>query len=148
MRNRSERMLRALVYAAALAGVAACNSEILERQAEQIRQQELEISRQRKELEALAASQKVQDAKQQDCVRAFRDYFDKAQTSGNAEHAIALYREGLKLCPEDDVAYYELGRLLAKAGRSSEAAAAFEAALKINPAFADAKRQLDAIQNR
>jgi tetratricopeptide (TPR) repeat protein len=81
-------------------------------------------------------------------VRAFRDYFDKAQTSGNAEQAIALYRQGLKLCPEDDVAYYELGRLLAKAGRSSEAAAAFEAALKINPAFADAKRQLDAIQNR
>ena len=56
MRNRSERMLRAVFYAAALAAVAACNSEVLERQAEQIRQQELEISRQRKELEALAAS--------------------------------------------------------------------------------------------
>ena len=148
MCDRSARMLRIVVLAVALAAVAACNSEILERQAEQIRQQELEINRQRKELEALAAGQKVQDAKQQDCVRAFRDYFDKAQLSANAEQAIALYREGLKLCPEDDVAYYELGRLLAKAGRSGEAAAAFEAALKINPAFTDAKRQLDAIQNR
>ena len=148
MSDRSARMLRIVVLAVALAAVAACNSEILERQAEQIRQQELEINRQRKELEALAAGQKVQDAKQKDCVRAFRDYFDKAQSSANAEQAIALYREGLKLCPEDDVAYYELGRLLAKAGRRGEAAAAFEAALKINPAFTDAKRQLDAIQNR
>ncbi len=34
---------------------AGCNSEALERQAEQIRQQEAEITRQRKELEALAA---------------------------------------------------------------------------------------------
>jgi tetratricopeptide (TPR) repeat protein len=80
-------------------------------------------------------------------VRAFRDYFDKAQLSTNREEAISLYRQGLTICPDDDVAYYELGRALADAGRPAEAAEAFEAALKINPDFADAKRQLDAVRS-
>ena len=122
----------------------ACGSEELARQAEIIRQQESEISRQRKELEALAAGQSIQDEVQRNCLRAFRDYFDKAQLSTNREEAISLYRQGLKICPDDDVAHYELGRALADAGRPAEAADAFEAALKINPDFADAKRQLDA----
>ena len=125
---------------------AGCNSEVLERQAEQIRQQEIEISRQRKELEALAAGQKIQDERLRDCTRAFRDYFDKAQLSTNREETISLYRQGLKICPEDDVAHYELGRALADMGRPAEAADAFEAALKINPDFADAKRQLETIR--
>jgi tetratricopeptide (TPR) repeat protein len=124
----------------------ACNSEVLERQAEQLRQQEAEIARQRKELEALAAGQQVQDQKQKDCVRAFRDYFDKAQLSTNRDQAIALYREGLVICPDDDVAHYELGRALADAGRRAEAEKEFEAALKINPDFTDARRQLDAVR--
>ncbi|HEX9787600.1 MAG TPA: tetratricopeptide repeat protein [Candidatus Binatia bacterium] len=125
----------------------ACNSEVLERQAEQIRRQEIEIARQRQELEALSAGQKIQDQKYKDCLRAFRDYFDKAQLSTNREDAISLYRQGLTICPEDDVAHYELGRALADAGRSAEAANAFEAALKINPDFGDAKRQLDAVRS-
>ncbi|MGH7793718.1 MAG: tetratricopeptide repeat protein [Candidatus Binatia bacterium] len=125
----------------------ACNSEMLERQAEQLRQQEIEIARQRKDLEALAAGQKIQDQKYKDCVRAFRDYFDKAQLSTNREEAISLYRQGLAICPDDDVAHYELGRALADAGRSAEAAEAFEAALKINPDFDEAKRQLDAVRS-
>src|SRR5687768_11560253 len=87
--------------------LAACNSEILERQAEQIRQQEVEIDRQRKELEALAAGQQIQDEKQKDCIRAFREYFDKAQLSTHREEAISLYRRGLAICPDDDVAHYE-----------------------------------------
>ena len=131
---------------ATVAIFAACNSEVLERQAEQIRQQEAEIARQRKELEALAAGQQVQDQKQKDCIRAFRDYFDKAQSSANREDKIALYRQGLTICPDDDVAHYELGRVLADAGRTAEAEQSFEAALKINPDFADARKQLDAIR--
>lgn len=124
----------------------ACNSEVLGRQAAQLRQQEIEISQQNKELEALAAGQAIQDAKQKDCIRAFRDYFDKAQLSTNREEAISLYRQGLAICPDDEVAHYELGRALVNAGRSAEAANSFEAALKINPDFADARRQLDAIR--
>jgi len=125
---------------------AACNSEVLERQAGQIREQEQEIARQRKELEALAAGQQIQDQKQQDCNRAFRDYFDKAQQSTNREQTIALYRDGLAICPDDDVAHYELGRALADAGRPADAEREYETALKINPDFADARRQLEALR--
>lgn len=132
---------------AAVVSFTACNSELLERQAEQLRQQEIEIVRQRKELEAFAAGQKIQDQKYKDCVRAFRDYFDKAQLSTNREEAISLYRQGLEICPDDDVAHYELGRVLADAGRPAEAAEAFEAALKINPDFDEAKRQLEAVRS-
>lgn len=139
------KTVRWSIFCAMLWMLAACNSEMLERQAEQIRQQEAEIDRQRKELEALAAGQQIQDKKQKDCIRAFREYFDKAQLSKNRDEAILLYRQGLAICPDDDVAHYELGRTLADAGRSAEAARSFEAALKINPNFADARRQLDAI---
>jgi tetratricopeptide (TPR) repeat protein len=126
---------------------AACNSEVLERQAGQIREQEQEIARQRKELEALAAGQQVQDQKQQDCNRAFRDYFDKAQQSTDREQTIALYRDGLAICPDDDVAHYELGRTLADMGRRTEAEREYEVALKINPDFVDARRQLEALRS-
>jgi tetratricopeptide (TPR) repeat protein len=122
-------------------------SEVLERQAEQIRQQNDEIARQRKDIEALAAGKQVQDQKQQDCSRAFRDYFDKAQLSTNRDETIALYRQGLQLCAEDDVAHYELGRALADAGRRDEAEKEFQAALNINPGFAEARRQLEAMRN-
>jgi tetratricopeptide (TPR) repeat protein len=124
----------------------ACLNEALERQAEQIKQQEMEIARQRKELEALTAGQKIQDQKQRDCVRAFREYFDKAQLSTNRDEAISLYRKGLEICPDDDIAHYELGRALAGSGQPAEAERAFEAALKINPDFTDARRQLEAVR--
>ena len=124
----------------------ACLNEALERQAEQIRQQEIEIAKQRQELEALAAGQQIQNQKQRDCNRAFREYFDKAQLATNREQAISLYRQGLEICSDDDVAHYELGRALADAGRFGEAEKSFEAALKINPDFTEARRQLDAIR--
>ncbi len=146
MSNLTVPTLRLSIFSMVALFLAACNSEVLERQAEQIRQQEIEISRQRKELEALAAGQQIQDEKQKDCVRAFRDYFDKAPLTTDREEAISLYRKGLAICPDDDVAHYELGRALVDAGRTAEAANEFEAALKINPAFADAKKQLDAIE--
>jgi tetratricopeptide (TPR) repeat protein len=123
-----------------------CNSEVLEKQAEQIKQQEAEIARQRQEIEALAAGQKVQDQKQQDCNRAFRDYFEKAQLQSDRDKTIALYRQGLGLCPDDDIAHFELGKTLAAAGRNAEAQQEFEAALKINPGFIEAKNQLETLQ--
>ena len=141
-----QRALRILGLVACATLLAACMSEALDRQAEQIRQQNEEIARQRKELETLAAGKQIQDQKQQDCSRAFRDYFDKAQLSTNRDETIALYRQGLQLCADDDVAHYELGRALADAGRRDEAEKEFDAALKINPGFAEARRQLDAVR--
>ena len=100
----------ALALVLTIGGLSSCLTgyleEDLKRQREQIEQQNLELARQRKELEAMAGGQK----QQQDCNRAFRDYFDKAQLSANRDEQISLYRQGLQLCPDDDVAHYELGR--------------------------------------
>lgn len=127
--------------------VSGCNSELLEKQAEQIKQQEAEIARQRQAIEALQVAQKAQDQKRRDCNRAFRDYFEKAQAAGDRERAITLYREGLALCPDDDLAHFELGKILAGQGRRAEAEKEFRAALAINPGFTDAQVQLDAIRS-
>ena len=127
--------------------LSACMSEALERQAEQIRQQEEEIARQRKEIEALAAGKQIQEQKRQDCNRAFLEFFDKAQLSTHRDEAISLYAKGLEICPDDDVAHYEFGRALTDAGRRAEAEKEFEAALKINPRFIEARRQLEALRN-
>jgi tetratricopeptide (TPR) repeat protein len=126
--------------------LAGCNSEILEKQAEQLRQQEIQLAQQRKEINDLLAGQKLQDQKARDCNRAFRDYFDKAQTSSDSQQTIALYREGLTICPDDDVAHYELGKVMVEQGSYAEAEKEFEAALKINPDFADAKKQLETLR--
>ena len=134
-----------VVFIAALI-LPGCMSEALDRQAEQIRQQGEEIARQRQEIEALTAGKQLQDKKQQDCARAFRDYFDKAQASNEIERTIGLYREGLVLCPDDEVAHYELGRVLAGRGRTGDAEKEFEAALRINPNFSDARRQLELLR--
>lgn len=141
--NSKARMLSVIAFVTLLS---ACMTEALERQAEQIRQQNEEIMRQRQELEALAAGKQVQNRQQQDCSRAFREYFDKAQLSTNRDEVISLYRKGLELCPDDDVAHYEFGRALADAGRRDEAEKEFEAALRINPGFGEARRQLDVLR--
>jgi tetratricopeptide (TPR) repeat protein len=135
-----------IMIVVAVLAAAGCNSELIERQGEQIRQQEGEIARQRKELDSMLAGQKLLDQKQQDCNRAFRDYFEKAQAMKDRDQIIALYRKGLELCADDEVAHYELGRALAESGRNAEAEKEFAAALKINPSFGDAQRQLDAVR--
>ena len=140
----SSATLGALLLVSSL--IASCNSEVLEKQAEQLRRQEIEIARQRKEIDDLFAGQKLQDQKSRDCNRAFREYFEKAQASSDREQAIALYREGLLLCPDDDVAHYELGKIMVDQGLYPEAEKEFEAALKINPDFVDAKKQLDTLR--
>jgi tetratricopeptide (TPR) repeat protein len=126
----------------ALMFLSSCLTAELEKQAEQIKQQDEEIARQRKEIEAI----KSQEQKQRDCNRAFREYFDKAQNTADREQAVTLYRDGLALCPDDEIAHYELGRVLAERSRYAEAETEFEAALKINPGFIEAKRQLDAVR--
>ena len=126
--------------------VSACQSEILQKQAEQIKQQQEEIAAQRKQINDLLAAQKLEDQKRRDCNRAYREFFEKGARSSDREQAIALYRDGLVLCPDDDVAHYELGKALLERGRTQEATKEFEAALKINPAFIEVKKQLDSVR--
>ena len=136
-----------VVCVAAIA-LSACRSEILEKQAEEIKQQQIEIARQRQEINDLLAARQAQDQKRRDCTRAFNDYFEKAHSVSDEQRAIALYREGLALCPDDEVARYELGKTLAADGRYAEAESEFEAALRINPEFMDAKKQLEAVRRK
>src|SRR5262245_1877153 len=114
--------------------LAGCNSEILEKQAEQLRQQEIQLARQRKEINDLLAGQKLQGHKAGDCSPAPRDYFDQGQTSSDRQQTLALYREGLTICADDDVAHYELGNVMVEQGSYAEAEKELEAALKMNPA--------------
>jgi tetratricopeptide (TPR) repeat protein len=111
-----------------------CENENIRRNAEIIRQQEEDIDRMRKEL--------AEQEKQRACRAAFRS-FDQAQAANNSREAESFYREGLALCPSDDVAHYELGRILADLGRRDEARREFEAALNINPQFSGAREELD-----
>ncbi len=66
--------------------------------------------------------------------------------AANRDHAIALYRKGLRLCPDDDVARYELGKILIAVGLRAEAQEEFEAALRINPDFKTVRRELENLQ--
>ena len=125
--------------------LSSCLTAELEKQAETLKEQEAEIARQRKEIEALKSGQQAQDKRLRDCNRAFREYFERAQTTADVDRAVALYREGLAICPDDEVAHYELGRLLAAQGRYPEAETEFESALKINPDFTDARARLEAL---
>ncbi len=85
------------------------------------------------------------EQKRQDCNLAFRD-FEKAQVAATRDQAIAIYRKGLELCPDDDVARYELGKIFMAVGRRAEAQEEFEAALRINPDFKSARLELKALQ--
>jgi tetratricopeptide (TPR) repeat protein len=144
-------MIRARVFCFLLAPIflslMGCETEVSRRQQEEIRQQEAEIRQLRREVEADRAVKKRAEQRTQDCTTAFRS-FEKAQAGGDSRDAVALYREGLKLCPDDDVAHYELGKILAGMGRSDQAREEFEAALKINPNFQGAKQELGKIQKK
>jgi tetratricopeptide (TPR) repeat protein len=140
-------VLAKAVFVAACA-VTGCSSEILERQAQQIKEQATEITRQRKEIDELLASRQAEQQKRRDCNQAFRDYFEVAQAVNDRDKAIGLYRSGLALCPDDEIAHYELGKVLAERGSYADAEKEFEAALKSNPDFIDAQNQLEAARRR
>jgi len=125
--------------------LSACESELIRQREEQIRLQQEEIARQRREIEETTAAQQREERKRRDCNRAFQD-FEKAQSARDSHEAVRLYRQGLQLCPEDDVARYELGKILQGMGQNQDARQEFEAALRINPNFRDAKRQLESLK--
>ncbi len=127
--------------------LSSCESELLLKQKDEIQKMQQEIARQREEIEELKLARIKADQKRQDCNRAIRD-FEKAQKLKDLEQAISLYREGLRLCPGDDVAHYELGKILVVVGQIKEAEEEFEIALGINPDFESARRELKALQEK
>ena len=117
----------------------------MQQQDAEIQRLKQEIARQRREIEQIKLAKLKMEQKRQDCNLAFRD-FEKGQEAENRVQAIALYRKGLRLCPDDDVARYELGKILIAVGRRAEAQEEFEAALRINPDFKSARRELKALE--
>jgi tetratricopeptide (TPR) repeat protein len=63
---------------------------------------------------------------------------------GDADRAIAHYRQAVELRPNYAEAHYNLGRLLVQKGQVDEAVAHYEKALEINPADAAAHNNLGA----
>jgi len=63
---------------------------------------------------------------------------------GDADGAIAHYRQAVALRPSYAEAHYNLGRLLAQKGQLDEAIVHYEKALEINPADAEAHNNLGA----
>jgi tetratricopeptide (TPR) repeat protein len=61
---------------------------------------------------------------------------------GDADRAIAHYRQAVELRPSYAEAHYNLGRLLVQKGQLDEAIAQYEKALEINPADAQAHNNL------
>jgi tetratricopeptide (TPR) repeat protein len=130
-----------------LVSLTGCETELMRKQAEQLRQQDQELAQQRKEIEALKLAQKQETEKREACNRAFRQ-FEQAQSSKDARAAAELYRKGIALCPEDDVAHYELGKVLVTLGDLQSAQSEFETALKINPNFTAAKTAVEGLRKK
>jgi tetratricopeptide (TPR) repeat protein len=117
-----------------------------------LEQQKVEIERLRQETaqlkaeaDALQHEREKEEKERVNCNKAF-SAFDAARKAANDDDAIARYREGLDLCPSDEVAHNELGEVYARSGRATDARTEFEAALKINPNFSRAQKNLDALR--
>lgn len=115
-------------------------------------QQQAEIARLRAETEQIKAETEAlrqqarrAEKEREDCNTAFYT-FEEARKAPEGETAIAKYKEGLTLCPTDDVAHNELGELYLRLGRRAEAVLAFEEAVRLNANFVRAQRNLQDAQ--
>ena len=70
-----------------------------------------------------------------------------AEREGKPQEAIRYLVRSIELQPSDQ-AYLELGRTLAQTGRTTQAMAAYEFALKISPNLTEAQQALDALRQQ
>jgi Flp pilus assembly protein TadD len=117
----------------------------LEQQKAEIERLRQESAQLRAETDALQNEREREEKERAACNQAFAA-FSAARKAANDDEAIARYREGLDLCPSDEVAHNELGEVYSRTGRPADARAEFEAALKLNPNFARAQKNLDALR--
>ena len=117
----------------------------LEQQKAQIERLRQETAQLRAEADSLQNRRENEEKERIACNKAF-SAFDAARKATNDEAAISRYREGLGLCPSDEVAHNELGEVYSRAGRPADARTEFEAALKLNPNFARAQKNLEALR--
>jgi len=117
----------------------------LEQQRVEIERLRQDSAQLRREADAIRDQREKEERDRAACNRAF-SAFAAARKAADDAPAITHYREGLDQCPSDDVAHNELGELYARMGRTADARAEFEAALKLNPNFARAQKNLDALR--
>lgn len=117
----------------------------LEQQKAEIERLRQETAQLRAEADSLQNQREKEEKERVACNQAFSS-FDAARKATNDEEAISRYREGLNLCPSDEVAHNELGEVYSRVGRPANARAEFEAALKLNPNFARAQKNLDTLR--
>jgi tetratricopeptide (TPR) repeat protein len=132
----------------ALAFFSACSlfdNTQLEQQRAEIARLKQEAEQLRQETDALQQQRQKEEQEREACNRAFRS-FSAARKATRNEEAVDLYREGITLCPSDDVAHNELGELYMRMGRKADAAAEFDAALRLNPNFSRAQKNLKAVR--
>ena len=77
-----------------------------------------------------------------------RESGDRAASEGRVAAATQSYRELVTIDPENPDLHNNLGILLARAGDITAAIAEFEAALKLDPAHASAKRNLEVARRK
>ena len=88
---------------------------LIEQQQAEIARLQAETEQIKAETEALRQQARQAEKEREDCNTAFYT-FEEARKSPEGETAIAKYREGLALCPTDDVAHNELGELYLRHG--------------------------------
>ena len=140
--RESVLLITLLVLSTFLTG---CLGRLLEEQRAEIQRQQEELERFRQEMKALAQQRQKEQQEQEACNRAFYEY-EAARRVEDPEEAIARYRQGLQLCPNDDVAHNELVELYLQQKRLAEAITEFTEALRINPNFSRAQKNLEAVR--
>jgi tetratricopeptide (TPR) repeat protein len=134
-----------LAFGLSLSACSLFDNTQLEQQRAEIARLKQEAEQLRQEADALQQQRQKEEKEREACNRAFRS-FSAARKATKNEEAIDLYREGLTLCPSDDVAHNELGELYMRLRRKADAKAEFEAALRLNPNFSRAQKNLDAVK--
>jgi tetratricopeptide (TPR) repeat protein len=121
------------------------DNSVIEKQRAEIESLRQEAEQLRLETEVLRQQGTQQVQKNTACNRAFND-FDAARKAADDTDAAAYYKAGLGICPDDDVAHYELGEIYVRLDQTDAAIAEFKEVVRINPKFSRAQRQLERLQ--